>query len=248
MRSFAFASLVAIASAAANSTLVETVLHTTTATITSCDEQQQCVTSEVPETVTVTNTHHTIATITSCEDEKCEETEVPGEKSTVTGTVDGIETIYTTICPIETAPQPTEQATVTVTCTDYVCIEEKPKPTEAPEDCVFVYICNGAACVVPESTLPTQAPETVVETPIITKTLGDEVVTVTLPAPAPTSEIPAEGPKETTLTVCPPEGCNPVLNGTTPSQPPAQVPIYEGSANTAKAGVALIAVAALALL
>lgn len=72
-----------------------------------------------PQTVTeVGATVHTVITITSCEDHKCNEQTVPATHSIVTKTIDSVETVYTTLCPIETgkegqqppAPGPESQA------------------------------------------------------------------------------------------------------------------------------------------
>ncbi|CAN3373820.1 hypothetical protein DIURU_004336 [Diutina rugosa] len=60
-----------------------------------------------PQTVTeIGSTIHTVITITSCEDNKCNEKTVPATHSIVTKTIDSVETVYTTLCPIETGKQP----------------------------------------------------------------------------------------------------------------------------------------------
>ena len=64
-----------------------------------------------PQTVTeIGSTIHTVITITSCEDNKCNEKTVPATHSIVTKTIDSVETVYTTLCPIETGEQETQPA------------------------------------------------------------------------------------------------------------------------------------------
>ncbi|KAF7580920.1 Flocculin type 3 repeat family protein [Clavispora lusitaniae] len=56
--------------------------------------------SEVTEVATATNIHSTVVTVTSCSDHKCSATVVTTGVTTVTATVDGVETVYTTYCPL----------------------------------------------------------------------------------------------------------------------------------------------------
>lgn len=278
-KTFTLSAFVAIATAAAvsaapeaNSTVIVENVITTTATITSC-EDQKCVTSEVPQTLTETKTHHVTHWIEHCEDDACHK--VPATHSTVTKTIEGgVETVYTTECPLTTqVPEvPAETvtvsqgpATVTVTCTDYQCLEDKPKPTEAPENCVVVYVCNGEKCVKPLPTSEAEVEQGPTTTTIVTcppegcnnegKTSTVEVppqhTTITTCPPegcnneeGKTSTIPVP-PQYTTLTQCPPGGCNGTV---TPSNPPANVEQWEGSASSMKIGFAVVAVAAAALL
>ncbi|MCH0629883.1 hypothetical protein JNB11_07920 [Kocuria palustris] len=262
-KTFTLSAFVAIASAAAisaapeaNSTVIVENVITTTATITSC-EDQKCVTSEVPQTLTETKTHHVTQWIEHCEDNAC--TKVPATHSTVTKTIEGVETVYTTECPLTTqAPQvPVETVTksegpvtVTVTCTDYQCLEEKPKPTEAPENCVVVYVCNGEKCVKP---LPTSEAEVqTTEAQPTTEAQVEQQPTTTTIVTCPPEGCNNEGktstaevPQYTTVTQCPAGGCNGTV---TPSNPPANVDQWEGSASSMKIGFAVVAVAAAALL
>lgn len=67
-------------------------------------------------TVTLTNTESTLLTITSCSDHVCHESTVPATLGPVTTTVEGVETIYTTYCPV-TTETPATVAPVTSTVT-----------------------------------------------------------------------------------------------------------------------------------
>ncbi|CAH6718544.1 yeast-form wall Protein 1 [[Candida] jaroonii] len=141
---------VADASSAAGGELTVTNSHTTVMTITSCSDNK-CSETEVPATEVVTTVTSegivtayttvcplteegtttetefstTVMTITSCADNKCHETVVPAKETVTTETVEGVETIYTTYCPLSdesSAPAPTTLApeSYDATSTEYV--------------------------------------------------------------------------------------------------------------------------------
>lgn len=241
-KTFTLASFIAIAAAAANSTVIVENVHTTTATITSC-EDQKCVTSEVPQVVTETQVHHVTQWIEHCEDNACHQ--VPATESKVTKTIEGVETIYTTVCPLTTeVPAPSASVatetvvegpkTVTVTCVDYHCLEEKPRPTDCAAEDVIVFVCNGEQCVKP-------APVTSASVSVVTEHPITKAPVVSTSAP-----VVDEQQSTTIVTVCPPEGC--AAKNTTQPKQPEQVEIYEGGASSLKIGFAVAAVAAAALL
>ncbi|GEQ66417.1 hypothetical protein JCM33374_g80 [Metschnikowia sp. JCM 33374] len=67
------------------------------------------------EIETVTNKHTTDITITSCADQQCVTTVQAVTNTVVTATVDGVETVYTTICPLtESATDASSSATSSV--------------------------------------------------------------------------------------------------------------------------------------
>lgn len=77
--------------------------------------------SKVPES-TVTDEHTTVVTVTSCDHDKCATSEVPGKETVTTVTTDGVETEYTTVCPVDdvtTTPASSPEASVTPTSSGY---------------------------------------------------------------------------------------------------------------------------------
>ncbi|RLV94498.1 putative GPI-anchored protein 6 [Spathaspora sp. JA1] len=65
-------------------------------------------------TETVTDLSTTLVTITHCEENKCSATVSPALQSVATVTVEGVETVYTTYCPL-TAEEKSTLSTVTTT-------------------------------------------------------------------------------------------------------------------------------------
>ncbi|KAI5966922.1 uncharacterized protein KGF55_000331 [Candida pseudojiufengensis] len=100
-----------------HSTIIETETvscSTTTGTSTLSDGSESVWTSSTPilSTVTAIATH--VVTITSCHEDKCHLTTVPGTESVGTTTVEGVETVYTTYCPLSSvAPPPSTKAITT---------------------------------------------------------------------------------------------------------------------------------------
>lgn len=113
---------------------------------------------------TVTNQHTTDVTITSCADNKCESTVDATSLTTVTTTIDGIETVYTTVCPESSsstlAPEAsTEEKSVTSTVTATVSGEITIYTTVCPETEAEA----STEAVLPESSEAKGVPSSAVE-------------------------------------------------------------------------------------
>ncbi|KAF3991275.1 hypothetical protein FT663_01700 [Candidozyma haemuli var. vulneris] len=175
------------------------------------------------EVETVTNQHTTELTITSCSGVKsCETTVHAATETVVTKTVEGVETEYTTICPVSEegpektpAPAPAPEGSA-------------PAPAPAPEG-------SAPPAPAPEASAPASAPAPAPEG------------SAPAPAPAPEASGPAPAPEGSAPAPAPgPEASAPPAEGTTPttlagepttapegSAPPAPAP--EGSAPPAPA-------------
>lgn len=107
--------------AAASLALVSSVLAASNATVSY-------------ETQTVTNQHTTEVTITSCADHKCATTVQSVTNTVVTATVDGVETVYTTICPL------TESHSASLTAPSSVAAQSA--ASSAPQSITYVDITS----------------------------------------------------------------------------------------------------------
>ncbi|KAG7195061.1 uncharacterized protein KQ657_004175 [Scheffersomyces spartinae] len=153
---------------------------------------------------TVTEYSTTDITITSCSDNKCTETTLPASLSVVTETVNGVETIYTTICPeTETTPVPTtvEMTTVTTTVegTVYttVCPVTEVTPmttiTTTVEGTVYTTVCPVSEVTVASTSATPVAPVSTSEGVSYVDLTTTPVVTVS-------SSVEATSYKQLTLT------------------------------------------------
>ena len=107
--------------------LTETVdCSTTTGTTTLPNGETSTFTSSSPILSTVTADVTSVITITSCHEDLCHKTTVEATLSATTKTVSGIETIYTTYCPLSSVETP--ESTKVITTTDH---EGKPTTVTA---------------------------------------------------------------------------------------------------------------------
>lgn len=107
--------------------LTETVdCSTTTGTTTLPNGETSTFTSSSPILSTVTADVTSVITITSCHEDLCHKTTVEATLSATTKTVSGIETIYTTYCPLTSVETP--ESTKIITTTDH---EGKPSTVTA---------------------------------------------------------------------------------------------------------------------
>lgn len=115
-------------------TVYTTVCPLTEEPTTMAPEASTAASSEEYES---TSTHYVTSyiTVTSCGPEGCEEK--PMKETLTTVTINGVETAYTTFCPVEEetttseAPEPTTEAPVTTAATTEEC--EECEATQAPE-------------------------------------------------------------------------------------------------------------------
>lgn len=233
----------------------ETETHHTTVTITSCDDNK-CSEIEAVETLTTETVEGTVTsyttycplseletetesyettstlyvtsfvTVTSCGAEGCK----PMVESVTTTTVNGVETVYTTLCPIEEATSTTEAAVETSAETGVETVVESNTVVET-ETCTE---CEKEA-------VATSSEETVEETttPVVT---------------------PVPYPVNGTTTVCNGEDCDvttitvdqtvtySIVGSTSQAAGETSVSVVEGAASTAGAFTSVIALVFAALL
>ena len=180
------------------STGTVTSTNTDVITITSCSDNK-CTEITAPATETVTDKSTEVITITSCSDNKCTETTVPATHSTVTTTVSGVESIYTTVCPLTETVTDKHTTVVTVTsCSDNKCSKSTVPATESE----VVTTVNGV-----ESTYTTVCPitETKASTTVITVTSCSDNKCHETVVPATESEVVTtqHGVESTYTTYCP---------------------------------------------
>ncbi|KAG5422170.1 hypothetical protein I9W82_001265 [Candida metapsilosis] len=107
--------------------ITETVdCSTTTGTTTLPNGETSTFTSSSPILSTVTADVTSVITITSCHEDLCHKTTVAATLSAGTKTVSGIETVYTTYCPLSSVETP--ESTKIITTTDH---EGKPTTVTA---------------------------------------------------------------------------------------------------------------------
>ncbi|CAI5759039.1 unnamed protein product [Candida verbasci] len=196
---------------------------------------------------TVTEQETTIITITSCHEDKCHQTTVPATKSLGTTTVRGVETVYTTWCPVTTTEG-----------------EEKPVSTPAASKPASSAPAASSAPVAEQVTTVTvtKPVSTSVHsqgTEASTSIFYTTVTSIVSAASAPGASAPAgSAPGASAPTVAAQSG-TPVTQSSVPqptvaaqSQPPASavpstaaISTYEG--NAAKYGASFLAVALIPL-
>lgn len=222
----------ASSTAATDGELTVTNKHTTVMTITSCSDNK-CSETEVPATEvvttvtsegivtayttvcplteegTTTETEYstTVMTITSCADNKCHETVVPAKETVTTETVEGVETIYTTVCPLSdetTAPAPTTEAAESydATSTEYVtsyititscgangCEEKSMVETVTTVTINGVETAYTTYCPVEEATTAATTPATTAGVETTAAGFTNSTAPVTTPVVAPTTSL-----------------------------------------------------------
>ena len=133
---------------------------------------------------TVTEDLTTVVTITSCHDDLCHLTTVPGTQTVTTATVHGVETIYTTYCPLSDVETVESTKVITITsCHDNAChtsaVEATPAwTTETVGGTVTEYI-TYCPLTAGGKTVPAPAPTTVTKT-LTGGEAGEGPVTVTI--------------------------------------------------------------------
>ena len=210
-----------------------------------------------PQTVTeIGSTIHTVITITSCEDNKCNEKTVPATHSIVTKTIDSVETVYTTLCPIETGEQETQPAPAPGPTGEQGQPPAEGEKTTEGQPPAPAPTGNASQGPAPHSSAPAPAAPAAPENnnnksqpPAPAPTSAAEETKA--PAPAPTgnaSKGPA--PLTTATTVAGPEKSAPIQQQQQTSAPgvPEVSGALEGAANANKLGFAMGAIGLIAAL
>ncbi|KAI5950460.1 hypothetical protein KGF57_004329 [Candida theae] len=183
--------------------LTETVsCSTTTGTSTLANGQTTTFTSSSPILSTVTAPVTSVITITSCHEDLCHKTTVAATLSAGTKTVSGVETVYTTYCPLSSVETP--ESTKVLTTTDH---EGKPTTVTAVPVLTTATVGGTVTEYVTYCPLSTSAggapPATSKPAAVITYTSGGVTVTSTIHGSSaktsgPASAAPSSKPVATT--------------------------------------------------